>query len=85
MVTRRFITRPNLNMNTTLMVLPLKGEDYGFPQPCPPNWALFETAKKREWLIAKGYPEALLTTNFSVRLVHVPVENKTRKTNESNY
>ncbi len=68
---RNLKRRPLLPMNTTLMILPPQGEEHGFPIPCPPNWGMWDWKYQREWLIVKGYPESLINTNFSIRLVHI--------------
>jgi len=65
------VRRRPLLKNTVLMILPPEGRKYGFPLPCPTNWALWDWEYQNGWLVSKGYPESLITKNFSIRLIHV--------------
>lgn len=44
------------NKRTVLMIEPPSGKSYGFPKPCPVNWALWSWEEKKEWYIANNYP-----------------------------
>ena len=56
------------------MIMPPEGKKYGFPVPCPTNWAMWDWKYQNEWLVSKGYPESLITKNFYIRLVHIERE-----------
>ena len=58
---------------TVLMIEPPNGKSYGFPKPCPPNWALWSWEQKKLWYIANNYPESeieKLGENFKTALYH---------------
>ena len=61
----------SMNINTTLMILPPRGEEYGFPIACPSNWGRMPRESQDGWLVANGYPKSLINETFSISLVHI--------------
>ena len=53
------------------MILPPRGEEYGFPIACPSNWGRMPRESQDGWLVANGYPKSLINETFSISLVHI--------------